>query len=128
MIPHDQLKILERRLGLREAQLRQEITAARQRTEGQAPGEVTDAKDAADMNAQAVVADAEVVRDLAELRDIHLARERIADGSYGACLDCGEDIDVRRLLAQPETGRCLHCQGRAERAAATGNGQPGWRG
>ena len=128
MIPHDQLKTLERRLDLREAQLRQEITAPRHRSEGQAPGEVTDAKDAAAVSAQAVVADAEVARDLSELRDIHLARERIADGSYGACLDCGEDIDVRRLLAQPETGRCLQCQGRAERAVATGNGLAGRRG
>jgi DnaK suppressor protein len=128
MIPHDQLKNLERRLGLREAQLGQEITAARQRTEGQAPGEVTDAKDAAAVSAQAVVADAEVARDLAELRDIHLARERITDASYGACLDCGEDIDVRRLLAQPATSRCQPCQGRAEHAAATGNARPGRRG
>ena len=126
MIPHDQLKNLERRLDSREAQLRQEITAARHRSAGQAPGEVTDAKDAAAINAETVVADAEVARDLAELRDIHLARERIADESYGACIDCGDDIDVRRLLAQPETSRCLQCQGCAERAAA-GNGQPGRR-
>lgn len=128
MIPHHQLMKLEHRLGLREAQLRQEITAARHRAEAPAPGEVSDAKDAAAISAEAVVTDAEVTRDLAELRDIHLARERIADGSYGACLDCGDDIDVRRLLAQPETGRCVQCQERAERVAATGNAPPGRRG
>jgi RNA polymerase-binding transcription factor DksA len=116
MLPHDQLKALERRLGSREAELRQEIRAVRHRSEGHVPGEVSDAKDDAAIDAQAVVADAEVERDLAELREIRLARQRMADGSYGTCVDCGAEIDPRRMLAQPQTSRCVECQALSERA------------
>ena len=129
MRPNDQLESVERRLGLREEQLRQEIAAVRQRAEDPAPGDVGDAKDAAASEAQDVVADAEVERDLAELHEIRLARRRIADGTYGSCLDCGKEIDRRRLLAQPQTPRCLECQVAAERAApgTTAGGPPARR-
>lgn len=129
MLPNEQLKSLERRLELREEQLSQEIAAVRQRSEEPAQGEVGDAKDAAASEAQAVVADAEIERDLAELHEIRLAQRRIADGTYGSCIDCGGDIDPRRRLAQPQTLRCLECQVAAERAApgATGGGPPARR-
>ena len=90
----------------------------RERSDKVASGEVGDAKDAADAAAQAVVADAEMERDLAELRDIDLACQRIAEGSYGSCLECGNAIDAARLLVQPQTRRCLACQSRVEQAAA----------
>ena len=38
-----------------------------------------------------------------------------ADNSYGRCVDCGVDIDPRRLLAQPAAARCIRCQAEAER-------------
>src|SRR5258705_2659776 len=44
---------------------------------------------------------AEVARELAELRAIEAARKRFAEGNYGVCLDCGGDIDYRRLRAYP---------------------------
>ncbi|MGZ8254027.1 MAG: TraR/DksA family transcriptional regulator [Burkholderiaceae bacterium] len=126
MLQEDHLKTLDRRLGVREAQLMQEIAAVRQRAEQREPGEVADAKDAAETEAQAVVADAEVERDLAELRDIRMARQRMAEGSYGTCVDCGSEIDLSRMLAQPQTSRCVECQELSERAdnAKTAAGQP----
>jgi RNA polymerase-binding transcription factor DksA len=130
MLPNDRLHSIESRLRLREEEHRREIAAVRQRAEDPAPGEVSDAKDAAGSEAQAVVADAEVERDLAELHEIHLARRRIAEGTYGSCLDRGTDIDPRRLLAQPQTPRCLHGQATAERAAhgvTAGSGPPAQR-
>jgi RNA polymerase-binding transcription factor DksA len=110
MLTVDQLNAIEHRLDSRAAQLRQEIAGLPQRIEERALAEVDDAKDAADLEARTVVADAEVERDLAELRDIGAARKRIVEGRYGSCLDCGSDIDPRRLLAQPQTLRCLACQ------------------
>ena len=41
-----------------------------------------------------------------------LALERIADGRYGICESCGTDISADRLLAIPETSRCLTCSAR----------------
>jgi DnaK suppressor protein len=40
---------------------------------------------------------------------IAAALKRIEDGTYGKCMDCGEDIPERRLLALPEAERCVRC-------------------
>lgn len=56
------------------------------------------------------VANAEVARDAAELRDIVAAEARIAAGSYGTCIDCGAEIPFARLAAYPTAKRCLGCQ------------------
>ena len=90
--------------------------------------DVTDAKDSADVEARVVVADAEVERDLAELRDVNLALQRVEDGTYGICNDCGNRIDPRRVLAQPTALRCLDCQALAEaEATRTASGHTGRR-
>src|SRR5687768_10684243 len=60
----------------------------------------------------------EAGRDLEELRDIDAALERIADGSYGQCADCGIEIDPARLKAQPAALRCVECQTQVERTHA----------
>jgi DnaK suppressor protein len=54
-------------------------------------------------------------RESAELRLLDAALERIKVGSYGQCLDCGEEIPAGRLHAAPEAARCLACQEAAER-------------
>ena len=54
-------------------------------------------------------------RDDAELLDIEAARQRLADGSYGLCTDCGAEIGLERLRAEPEAARCIDCQRRHEK-------------
>jgi len=54
--------------------------------------------------------------DSAELRLLDAALERIKAGTYGQCIDCGEDIPAARLHAAPEAPRCLACQQKVERA------------
>jgi DnaK suppressor protein len=49
------------------------------------------------------------------LRLIDAALQRIADGSFGVCLSCGDDIPLRRLQALPWTQFCLRCQEEIER-------------
>lgn len=44
---------------------------------------------------------------LAILADIGRARERVADGTYGACEVCGEPIPEGRLEARPWAVRCI---------------------
>ncbi|MFZ4480161.1 MAG: TraR/DksA family transcriptional regulator [Rhodoferax sp.] len=53
-------------------------------------------------------------RESAELRLLDAALDRIKAGTYGQCLDCGEDIPAARLHAAPEAARCLACQQKAE--------------
>jgi RNA polymerase-binding transcription factor DksA len=48
--------------------------------------------------------------DTEELSDINEALKRILDGSFGKCVDCGNDIPEPRLEAMPSTLRCLDCQ------------------
>ena len=61
-----------------------------------------------------MVRDAEAARDHAELTAVRAALERLADGSYGECTDCGQSVGVPRLLAQPSAARCIACQSKAE--------------
>src|SRR5262252_2168793 len=49
------------------------------------------------------------------LRNVRGALARIADGSYGVCLHCEEDIKPKRLDAVPWTKFCIRCQEAADR-------------
>lgn len=53
-------------------------------------------------------------RHVMELREVEAALQRIRDGDYGACSDCGSDIGHDRLSAYPSAGRCIRCQERHE--------------
>jgi len=49
------------------------------------------------------------------LRQVRSALSRIADGSFGTCLHCEEDISTKRLNAVPQTSYCITCQEAADR-------------
>ena len=53
-------------------------------------------------------------RDHQALADIDEALARVADGTYGVCEECGEDIPVARLRAVPTARRCVDCQRQEE--------------
>ena len=40
---------------------------------------------------------------------ISAALSRIEDGEFGYCLDCGEDIEFKRLEIDPTVPKCLSC-------------------
>ena len=48
------------------------------------------------------------------IRKIQSALQRIDDGSYGICDECGEDIGVARLKARPVTRLCINCKAKQE--------------
>lgn len=47
--------------------------------------------------------------DLDELRGIQEARGRLTRKDFGRCQDCGERIEVPRLLVLPEAALCYAC-------------------
>ena len=49
------------------------------------------------------------------LDKIQKALEKIDDGSFGTCDDCGEKISIKRLEARPETTLCIRCKEDQER-------------
>ncbi len=57
-------------------------------------------------------------RHVRELREIEAAKERIADRTFGSCLDCGDDIAYERLASYPTAQRCVVCQAQHERTYA----------
>jgi len=52
--------------------------------------------------------------DTTEITAVDAALKRIADGTYGECMDCGAAIAEARLLAAPEASRCIACQEKRE--------------
>jgi len=51
---------------------------------------------------------------------IERALQRLAQGTYGSCEDCGGAIPAERLEFKPEATRCVSCQEARERWGATG--------
>ena len=54
------------------------------------------------------------VREEKLLKKIDSALGRIDDGSFGTCEECGEEIEVKRLIARPVTTLCIDCKSRQE--------------
>ena len=48
---------------------------------------------------------------------ITAALDRLNDGEYGTCVECGEKIAAARLRALPEVQTCVRCQDMIERRA-----------
>jgi DnaK suppressor protein len=44
------------------------------------------------------------------------ALDRLAEGEYGTCVECGEPISPARLRVLPEVETCVRCQDRLERS------------
>lgn len=44
-----------------------------------------------------------------EMQQIELALQRIDEGSFGECLNCGEDIAPKRLQIDPTASICINC-------------------
>ena len=50
----------------------------------------------------------------AELNAVQAALVRVREGTYGACIECGQTIALARLQASPEAERCVSCQTQQE--------------
>lgn len=46
---------------------------------------------------------------------LQAALDRLREGEYGTCVECGENIAPARLRALPEVQTCVRCQDRLER-------------
>jgi len=45
---------------------------------------------------------------------VRLALERLEEGTFGECLQCGTTIGAKRLEALPWTPYCIECQEKIE--------------
>lgn len=113
-------------VDMRDRLLRELTDGARRRQDENAfpihTGDVPDAGDASVATEQADLRNAQIGRDVVELRQVEAALARIEEGTYGFCMDCGQDIPLARLRATPAAERCILCQTARERQYAD-NGQ-----
>jgi DnaK suppressor protein len=120
-----QARQLSRQIDQRRAFLLQEMRADAERLRDEPYAEhAGPAPDSGDASLATLIADleqADLTRDLDELRALEAASERVREGSYGVCVDCGADIGFERLRATPTATRCLRCQERHEK---TFGGEP----
>ncbi len=98
------------------AQLRAQRGGKIGRAEAAAEAREHQSDDWAQADAERDLAFALEERESAELVAIDAALQRIADGSYGLCVDCGVGIATARLHASPTALRCVGCQEKAEKA------------
>ena len=54
---------------------------------------------------------------LQQLQDVEQTLTQLANGEYGLCEECGEEIGEARLTARPSARLCIECQEQLERAA-----------
>jgi DnaK suppressor protein len=76
-------------------------------------------KDEGDLSVADVMADLNLQRmdqRGAEIRELAAALQKMIEGTYGECEECGEKIDPRRLEVQPISRWCITCANRRERA------------
>jgi DnaK suppressor protein len=112
------LKKIEADLLKRKIELEQKLTEMSK--EQFSDGQVQDPGD------QALTATMESLRmslqdaEVEEYRGIAKALERIKEGNYGLCADCGNSISEKRLQSFPGTMRCLACQENFEEKAGQG--------
>ena len=77
-------------------------------------------RDYEDVDFAQAISDRETSDTLIQLLDenreqVERALERLAQGKYGYCEDCGEQIPAERLKFRPEATRCVACQSRWDR-------------
>lgn len=58
-------------------------------------------------------------RNSSRLGEVRAALLRIDAGTFGSCVECGEDINPKRLAAVPWAPLCIVCQDAADREQKT---------
>lgn len=103
-------QILQRRYQELLEEVRDELIRSGDQNYIDLAGRVTDLGDESVADALADMNAAIVDRQIQEIREIEAALARIADSSYGDCIDCAGEIGYERLLAYPSARRCHRCQ------------------
>jgi len=72
--------------------------------------ELNDEGDHASANNNSMVESAIVQQQLKELSEIQRALTKIANGEYGICEMCEDDIGFQRLKVKPHAHYCIDCR------------------
>ena len=109
LYPHFANKLRDR-LSVLRGEIRAALLRGDTETFGELAGQVHDVDEESLADLLTDVNLAVISREVQEVRDSDAALRRITAGTYGECVDCGEQIDPARLEAYPTAKRCLACQ------------------
>lgn len=114
-----QLTELQQTLEVQRLQLRQDIRDELLRHDqeqfGDVAGETHDSGDESVADLLSDINAAAIGQSIRALREVEAAQERMHEGHYGQCEDCGIEIPYERLRANPSARRCLQDQERYEK-------------
>ena len=116
-LDRNQLDILARLLGARGDALRAFIAAGRHSPDANyvdVSGAVHSLSDESFAELTSALSRTNLTKASEELREVEAAMDRLRDGSYGICVDCGGEISYARLRVTPEARRCALCQTKIE--------------
>ena len=82
------------------------------------PFDIGDEGDRADIERTHEVSILLSARDKEKLQAIEEALEKLREGTYGVCEECGDEIGAGRLKAMPLARLCVPCQSRLEKEQA----------
>jgi DnaK suppressor protein len=105
---------LEKYKAMLEAK-RTELSAGLRNREDIAIEKTPDALDEVQLAGERELAIRNLDRESNLLRNVKSALARVADGSYGVCLHCDEEIKPKRMDAVPWAKYCIRCQEAADR-------------
>jgi RNA polymerase-binding transcription factor DksA len=121
-LKHSQIAHLDRKLEERNRELREEIRALLLQSDVEhhrdLAGMVGDVGDESVANLLADLDAAFIDRHVRDLREVEGARSRLAAGSYGVCVRCGQGIGYERLAVYPTAVRCFACEAQHEKTHA----------
>ena len=90
------------------ARLKQDVEALKEVTKPVAPEDMDDIT-RMDAIVNKSVNDAALAAAKSRLAKLEYAGKRLDDPEFGYCVECGETIPVKRLLAMPESTLCVDC-------------------
>jgi len=114
MLPASQREHFKQVLDTRISELDHAVAAAEQEArEGAAKQADLADQAASEYERQSLVHQAATARQM--LKNLTQALERMRQGTYGECAECGGDIELKRLEAIPWARYCVKCQEARER-------------
>src|ERR1041385_9132204 len=102
-------KMINERRNVLLDEMREDAERTREQPYAEHAGPAPDSGDESVASLFADLEQADMTRDLDELRALEAARERVKGGGYGICVDCGSDVGYERLKATPAALRCIQC-------------------
>jgi RNA polymerase-binding transcription factor len=101
---------LKKSLEARNSELRRSLSQTRQESRAAQHDYGKDEGDRANTSLAREIDLSQKSRDRALLSSVEAALKRITEGTFGECLNCGQEINAKRLEAIPWVRYCITCQ------------------